>query len=70
MFATGFGSPQGMAFHPATGDLYIAEQDYDRIWRVRFAEAAPVPVASPFSLVLGALAMLSAAAFARPLRPR
>jgi sugar lactone lactonase YvrE len=70
VFATGFGSPQGMAFHPATGDLYISEQDYDRIWRVRFA-AAPVavPVASPITLVFGALAMLGAVLMERSMRP-
>lgn len=36
VFATGFGQAAGMVFDPESGDLYIAEQDFDRIWRVRF----------------------------------
>ena len=36
-FARGFGSVQGMIFDPANGDMYIAEQDLQRIWRVRFS---------------------------------
>jgi hypothetical protein len=36
VFARGFGQAQGMIFDPANGDMYIAEQDFDRIWRVRF----------------------------------
>jgi sugar lactone lactonase YvrE len=36
VFASGFGEAQGMAFD-ANGDLYIAEQERDRIWRVRFS---------------------------------
>jgi hypothetical protein len=36
VFATGFGQAQGMAFDPANGDLYIAEQDFSRVWRVVF----------------------------------
>jgi sugar lactone lactonase YvrE len=35
VFATGFGQAQGMVFD-ADGDLYLSEQDLDRIWRVRF----------------------------------
>lgn len=42
IFATGFGQAAGLAFDPDTGDLYIAEQDLDRVWRVRFH---PDPVA-------------------------
>ena len=36
VFATGFGQASGMIFDPLTGHLYIAEQDFDRVWRVRF----------------------------------
>ena len=39
VFATGFGQAAGLAFDPASGDLYIAEQDLDRVWRVRFHPA-------------------------------
>ena len=38
VFATGFAQAQGMVF-ASNGDLYISEQDLDRIWRVRFATA-------------------------------
>lgn len=40
VFATGFDKPQGLAFDPATGDLYISEQGLDRVWRVRFGPPA------------------------------
>ncbi|MBM3679274.1 MAG: hypothetical protein FJW96_15590, partial [Actinobacteria bacterium] len=33
VFATGFGQASGLAFDPDTGDLYVSEQDLDRIWR-------------------------------------
>ncbi len=36
VLATGFGQAAGLAFDAVTGDLYIAEQDLDRIWRLRF----------------------------------
>ncbi|MEZ5065717.1 MAG: hypothetical protein R3B81_13375 [bacterium] len=45
VFATGFGQAQGMIF-AANGDFYVAEQDSDRVWRVRFGvatAAAPFP---------------------------
>lgn len=44
VFATGFGQAAGLAFHPETGDLYLSEQDLDRIWRVRFAREAWIDV--------------------------
>ncbi len=46
VFATGFGKAAGMAFDPENGDMYIAEQALDRIWRVRF-NAPPRPSPSP-----------------------
>jgi len=42
-FAEGFKKPAGLAFDPLTGDLYIAEQDLNSIWRVEFAAAVPEP---------------------------
>ncbi len=44
VFATGFGQAAGLAFHPETGDLYVAEQDFDRIWRVRFTREVAIDV--------------------------
>lgn len=44
VFATGFGQAAGLAFHPETGDLYVSEQDFDRIWRVRFTRKVAVDV--------------------------
>jgi hypothetical protein len=44
VFATGFGQAAGLAFHPQTGDLYVSEQDFDRIWRVGFAREARIDV--------------------------
>ena len=44
VFATGFGQAAGLAFHPETGDLYVSEQDFDRIWRVRFPREVAVDV--------------------------
>ena len=44
VFATGFGQAAGLAFHPETGDLYVSEQDFDRIWRVRFTREVAVDV--------------------------
>lgn len=44
VFATGFGQAAGLAFHPETGDLYLSEQDRDRIWRVRFAHEVALDV--------------------------
>ena len=38
VFASGFSQAQGMIFDPASGDMYIAEQDLDRVWRVVFAD--------------------------------
>jgi sugar lactone lactonase YvrE len=40
VFAGGFGQAQGMIFDPANGDFYVAEQDSDRVWRVRFGATA------------------------------
>jgi sugar lactone lactonase YvrE len=39
VFATGFSQAQGLVFDPTNGDLYIAEQNLDRVWRVVFANA-------------------------------
>jgi sugar lactone lactonase YvrE len=44
IFATCFGQAAGLAFHPLTGDLHVAEQDRDRIWRVRFAREIALDV--------------------------
>ncbi|HCX34497.1 MAG TPA: hypothetical protein DHV08_13760 [Rhodocyclaceae bacterium] len=57
VFAMGFSSPQGLAFDPANGDLYIAEQDASKIWRVHFASPVPEPGIA-FEMIVGALAML------------
>ncbi len=48
VFATGFNSPQGLAFDPKNGDLYISEQSSETIWRVSFATSVPEP--STFAL--------------------
>lgn len=37
VFASGFSQAQGMNFDPVRGDMYIAEQDADRVWRVVFS---------------------------------
>ena len=34
--ATGFSQAVGITFDPFNGDLYIAEQDFDRVWRITF----------------------------------
>jgi sugar lactone lactonase YvrE len=44
VFATGFGQAAGLAFQPQTGDLYVSEQDLDRIWRVRFRREVALDV--------------------------
>jgi sugar lactone lactonase YvrE len=44
VFATGFGQAAGLAFQPQTGDLYVSEQDFDRIWRVRFTREVALDV--------------------------
>lgn len=49
---TGFGQAQGMEFDPANGDLYIAEQDFDRVWRVRFV---PEPASVMQAMIAAAL---------------
>ena len=49
VFATGFNSPQGLAFDPKNGDLYISEQSSETIWRVSFATSVPEP--STFALL-------------------
>jgi sugar lactone lactonase YvrE len=50
----GLDAAQGLAFDPATGDLYIAEQGLDRVWRVRFAQSVPaLGVASLGATALG-----------------
>ncbi len=56
VFATGFGQASGLIFDPQSGDLYIAEQDFDRVWRVRFA-SSPVPALSTLAvaILVGAL---------------
>ena len=36
VFAIGFDAPQGLAFDPINGDLYISEQLENRVWRVQF----------------------------------
>ena len=42
--ATGFNKTAGLAFDPFNGDLYIAEQQSQNIWRLQFAPAAvPLP---------------------------
>ncbi|MBL8470292.1 MAG: SMP-30/gluconolactonase/LRE family protein [Rhodocyclaceae bacterium] len=56
--ATGFLKPQGMAFDASTGDLYIAEQGANSLWRLHFA-----PVAEPDGTLWAALAL--AAVFSR-----
>ena len=38
VFASGFSQAQGMIFDSVSGDMYIAEQDLDRVWRVVFAD--------------------------------
>ncbi|MEO8306047.1 MAG: hypothetical protein ABI724_18200 [Betaproteobacteria bacterium] len=35
VYATGFDNIEGVAFDPTTGDLYIAEIEKSRVWRVR-----------------------------------
>jgi sugar lactone lactonase YvrE len=65
VFATGFGQAAGLAFHPETGDLYVSEQDFDRIWRVRFRGPRVPGLAAPGLVVLAALALASGAALAR-----
>lgn len=59
-FAEGFKKPAGMAFDPATGDLYIAEQDANTIWRVQFATAVPEP--RTYAMLLAGLGCLGFAA--------
>ncbi|MFQ5418106.1 MAG: hypothetical protein ACE5FL_13845 [Myxococcota bacterium] len=48
--ATGFGQAAGLTFD-ANGDLYVAEQDFDRIWRIRFASAPEIPALSRTALL-------------------
>jgi sugar lactone lactonase YvrE len=43
VFATGFAAAQGLVFHPVDGDLYISEQNLDRIWRMHFASVPVKP---------------------------
>lgn len=54
VFATGFRYPQGLAFDPATGDLYISEQGEQSIWRVSFSN-----VPEPTSFALSVIGLLS-----------
>lgn len=55
VFATGFNYPQGLAFDPLNGDLFISEQGEQSVWRVTFTA---VPEPSTFSLALLALLTL------------
>jgi sugar lactone lactonase YvrE len=55
LLVAGFDAAQGLAFDPATGDLYIAEQGLDRVWRIRFAQS--VPALGPVPLALAALGL-------------
>ena len=42
--ATGFNKTAGLAFDPFNGDLYIAEQQSQNIWRLQFTPTAvPLP---------------------------
>ena len=50
----------GLSFD-ANGDLYIAEQDFDRIWRIRFAAVSEVPGLSLAALVALAVFLALAA---------
>lgn len=59
LLVSGFSAAQGLTFDPATGDLYIAEQGQDRVWRVRFAK--PVPALSGAELAAAALLIAAAA---------
>jgi sugar lactone lactonase YvrE len=59
VFATGFSQAQGLAFDAATGDLYIAEQNLDRVWRVRFARPAQLPALGAWGLACSAALLLA-----------
>ncbi len=44
VIATGFNKTAGLAFDPFNGDLYIAEQQSQNIWRLQFTPTAvPLP---------------------------
>jgi len=58
VFAGGFDSPQGLAFDPFTGDLYISEQDAGKIWRVTF-------IPEPDSFILAAIGLAAVLGFRR-----
>lgn len=47
VFATGFGQAAGLAFDPTSHFLYIAEQDFDRVWRVRFTDTIAPTLTTP-----------------------
>ncbi|MBL8480646.1 MAG: SMP-30/gluconolactonase/LRE family protein, partial [Rhodocyclaceae bacterium] len=60
LIADGFTTLQGLAFDPASGDLYIAEQSTSTIWRLQFGPGADLPLpgsASLVALALGGLAL-------------
>jgi sugar lactone lactonase YvrE len=66
VYATGFGQASGMIFD-TDGDMYIAEQDLDRVWRVDvpdvpgpFVPTVPA-LATPGKLLLGLLMMIPGA---------
>lgn len=60
VFATAFDKPQGMIFDPSNGDMYIAEQAQDRIWRLRFAGPPVVPTLPGWWLPVLSLGLLAA----------
>ncbi|MBL8474263.1 MAG: SMP-30/gluconolactonase/LRE family protein [Rhodocyclaceae bacterium] len=58
LIAEGFTTLQGLAFDPLNGDLYIAEQSTDTIWRLSFTPPVNVPLPGSASLIAGGLAAL------------
>jgi sugar lactone lactonase YvrE len=59
--ATGFDASQGMAFDLTSGDLYISEQNANRVWRLRFARTAMPGLVGWTPVLLVAALVLSAA---------
>ncbi|MCA9216844.1 MAG: hypothetical protein KDB27_27430 [Planctomycetales bacterium] len=56
VLATGFGQASGMAFDPSNGDMYIAEQDFSRVWRIEFSsvpEPSLIPIWCAGGLLIG-----------------
>ncbi len=56
VYATDFGQAAGMIFD-VDGDMYIAEQDFDRVWRVDVPDVNVPALAVPGKLLLGLLMM-------------